>query len=331
MVFIHHYNPFISWGDSVFNFFNEFYVGVNFFFVLSGFLITHRYYDRNVSFKVYFIRRFARVYPMFFILTSLTFLLIAVQSAEIQEVLGVYTVNILFLKGLFKDFLFSGVPQAWTLTVEEMFYFSAPLIFILIKKGGWKVLVFLPVGLLIIGCALVALSSGFDWFGFFHDYRFMLIYTFFGRSTEFIVGVVLALIYRKYQYQSNRMYFTIGGVIGIVLSIGLMSLQRGNNLYGLESLSGLLINSLLLPCFIAVFYWGLITEQTLMNKILRSPVFSLLGRSSYTFYLIHLGFIAAFIDQHVNALILFILLNITAIGLYFFVERVLNTKIRQWA
>lgn len=76
MVFIHHYNFFsISvFGLEIHNFFAEFHVGVTIFFVLSGFLITNRYYlDNNFNFKNYLIKKFSRIYPMYFILTTLSF------------------------------------------------------------------------------------------------------------------------------------------------------------------------------------------------------------------------------------------------------------------
>ncbi|MGZ3930457.1 MAG: acyltransferase family protein, partial [Bacteroidia bacterium] len=47
MVYLHHFNPFAGTTDhkKLLYFFTEFNVGVTLFFVLSGFLIAHRYYD----------------------------------------------------------------------------------------------------------------------------------------------------------------------------------------------------------------------------------------------------------------------------------------------
>ena len=85
MVFIHHYNPFnvASFGNYTHDFFNEFHIGVTIFFVLSGFLICNRYFDDpNFNFKSYLTKRFARIYPMYFILTTLTFVFFAIVYSQ---------------------------------------------------------------------------------------------------------------------------------------------------------------------------------------------------------------------------------------------------------
>ena len=59
-------------------FLGEFHIGVSLFFVLSGFLITFRYYDKfqglNAEwFKQYLKNRVARIYPMYALLTIAAF------------------------------------------------------------------------------------------------------------------------------------------------------------------------------------------------------------------------------------------------------------------
>ena len=55
-------------------FFSEFHIGVTIFFVLNVFLICNCYFDNpNFNFKNYLFKRIARIYPIYFILTTLTF------------------------------------------------------------------------------------------------------------------------------------------------------------------------------------------------------------------------------------------------------------------
>ena len=124
MVFFHHFNPFsVKYSHTfLFHFVQELHVGVTFFFVLSGFLIAFKYMDMiNFNFKTYMIRRLARTYPMYFILTSITFIFFAFQENIENSSLVDYLMNITFLKGYFNPLKFSGIGQGWSLTVEETF------------------------------------------------------------------------------------------------------------------------------------------------------------------------------------------------------------------
>jgi peptidoglycan/LPS O-acetylase OafA/YrhL len=49
----------------------------------------------------------------------------------------------------------------------------------------------------------------------------------------------------------------------------------------------ILINNFLIPLPIALLYWGLIRENTVLSRLLSSNIAGLLGRSSYSFYLLH--------------------------------------------
>ena len=112
----------------------------------------------------------------------------------------------------------------------------------------------------------------------------------------------------------------------------------------------------LLPVCIATFFYGLITESSNMKKVLANPFVELLGKSSYIFYLIHLGYmytmmhhtlnwlndqvflmydnwgvdwISPFQYDSLNLLFVFIVLNATSILLFKFIEDPLNHYIRK--
>jgi peptidoglycan/LPS O-acetylase OafA/YrhL len=56
MVYIVHTDPFSvsKFGQNVFDFFDEFHIGVTIFFVLSGFLIAYNYFDQEkLNFRNY--------------------------------------------------------------------------------------------------------------------------------------------------------------------------------------------------------------------------------------------------------------------------------------
>jgi peptidoglycan/LPS O-acetylase OafA/YrhL len=329
MVYIVHTDPVRSevFGQKTFNFFNEFHVGVTIFFVLSGFLITYRYFDeRNLNLKKYFINRFARIYPMYFLLTTAFFLYLAIDQNKFTTTdFWIYLANITFIRGFFDTIKHSGLGQGWTLSVEEIFYVLAPVLFILIKRNS-KSLFLLPVFFVLFGFGLVQLFGNIDFYGFMNSNQFMLEFTFFGRCFEFFTGIALALFVKKYSTNLETSYFTYIGILGICISIFGISYFVENNSSGMDTIPGKIINTFFLPIIgIAPLFYGLIKEKTFVSKILETNLFQLLGKSSYIFYLIHLGIFATFIQNSIhNYILVFLIFNVVSIILYQFIEKPLN-------
>jgi peptidoglycan/LPS O-acetylase OafA/YrhL len=336
MVFLHHFNPLTFMkGSFLYDFVQEFHIGVTIFFVLSGFLIAHRYYDSvTFSFKKYLINRVARIYPMYVLLTAGTF----IWYAFVNGYFGIYDLKILllnlsFLRGFFDEFKFTGIAQGWSLTVEETFYFLAPVLFILIRKR--KIfLILLPLILLAIGYLITSLIAPLDFHGLMGSNEFYLLYTFFGRSTEFILGISLAIFLKKIGEINpvKRLPFTYTGLLGTILCIAWIASLKGNYDFGIRPPLGKTINTFILPLFgILPLFYGLLTEQTWVSKILSSRLFVLLGKASYIFYLIHLGMIEHWVSSTFDhMLITFIFLNIVSIILFRLVEEPLNLGIRKY-
>ncbi|MFT6965386.1 MAG: peptidoglycan/LPS O-acetylase OafA/YrhL [Marivirga sp.] len=337
LVFLYHYNIFVPQKDklSAWGIIDELHIGVTLFFVLSGFLITYRYYDRHheIFTKRFYIKRFARIYPLFFILTSLTYIHLLINGQSLDfGLLRAYLLNISLLSGFFNELKFSGIPQAWSLTVEELFYLSTPILFFFLKKKLSNAII-ICLSLLLLGGLFIGLGNWFTMpYGFFDSMEFMLTYTFFGRCLEFIIGMLLAIFYLKnkvrllrgkYNYKS---YLGLFATFGSVLLLVFLSLNGGAHQLYYKHLT----ITFLLPVFgIAPLYLGLITEKTIIASILSSKLFQLLGKASYAFYLIHLGFIASFLANIIpHTLGLFIVLNILAILLYLIIEQPLNKRIK---
>jgi peptidoglycan/LPS O-acetylase OafA/YrhL len=333
MVYLHHFNPFYQdrFGSALHYFFDSFHIGVTIFFVLSGFLITYRYYDlKEFKFFPYIQNRFARIYPMYFLLTTFTFIF-GYFFTNTSGSLKSYFLNITFLRGFFDDLKFTGIPQGWTLTVEESFYFLAPFLFVLIKFRK-KFLILIPIFFLVLGFVFVHIFKNIDLYGFFGNVNFVLGYTFFGRITEFFIGIFLALIItKKIQFKISFKFFTYIGVFGIVGSAYLLSLLESVPQTEIILCQKYILNGLLLPISgIAPLFYGLIYEKTLLSKLLSSKIVVILGKSSYVFYLIHLGFFRSVLNViSGNYIFLFLSLNSIAVVLYFYVEKPLNHYFRK--
>ena len=237
---------------------------------------------------------------------------------------------ITFLKGFFADLKFTGIAQGWSLTVEELFYITAPLIFIAIRKNKLN-LILLPMAITGFGLLIVLIAGKIDYQGFFKSNNFMFIYTFFGRCSEFFIGIALSIFYKKYKNRINTNWSTYSAIVIIILCILEMSLQKKGFIGGIPP-SGILINNLILPFFgIALLFWGLLTEKTIVQKLLSSDLFVLLGKSSYIFYLIHLGVIQLVITNRIsgNYFVLFVLINIISILLFKMLEEPINLYLRK--
>ncbi len=327
MVFFSHF-PVAALPVFVQGLMQQMQIGVPVFFVLSGFLICSRYFEtasyNRTWFNNYFINRFARIYPMFFLITLANVL-------YKDEGLYIFLLNIFFLKGFFQDFIYTGVGQGWSITTEECFYFLAPLIFLLIRKRigiFWQVLACLLTGIL-----LVVVFKPLHWHGFFGSFNFMMVFTFFGRCFEFFTGVCLALNLKNKNLQRfGNGVLTFTGVSGIALIVILLSsVTQWDNQYS-SNIAWLAIHNFISPFVIAVLLEGLIHENTVVSRLLSTPIAELLGKSSYAFYLIHVGVFHKLFVTYIAENLVLLLLFITALSItfYWFLERPLNTIIKTW-
>ena len=368
LVFISHYDYVF---DEVFphfvqRFFHEFHIGVTVFFVLSGFLITYRYYNNfhltKDWFKQYLKNRVARIYPMYFLLTTGAFAYYYF-SHDNSILMGfphpvlLYGMNVFFVRGFFSQLWNTGIAQGWSLTVEECFYFSAPFIFYIALK--YKKFYLQPLCLTALGFMLVFTFRNLDWYGFFGNFTFMMLYTFLGRCFEFFVGIQLALLMLNKGFaRTNKVKYTYIGFVLIFVFVAIMSrLQVPKNwVAGLQNPFGIVLNNYFIASAIGLFFYGLLTEHTVMKKVLATPFVELLGKASYIFYLVHLGYIydyfhslwdtlntmvlnlydnwgvewqTPFAFDWLNLFYSFIILNVISIILFKFIEEPLNHYIRE--
>ncbi|MBD2756067.1 acyltransferase family protein [Spirosoma validum] len=322
LVFLHHYNPATS-GTIARRLFDQGYVGVSIFFVLSGFLIYHRYAEsfftqKNWSWRRYLQNRFARIFPLYALLFFLTAGISAMRGQPMS--LSLFVLNITLLKGFFDEIKFSGIAQSWSLTVEACFYLLAPFLFTGLRRWGafW-----LTIGLLSIGLSAWLIAKETNGWGFFGNLPFMLFYTFFGRAFEFIVGMWLAHRWHRKQMPAYRFATSSGLVI-----LGICVIWQANVAsYTVESValigSEFIAYNCVLPIGIGLIFLGLLNKKSIIHYVLSFPLFQALGHSSYAFYLIHLGVVANGLQQMGirNYWLLFGLLIVIAHGLYVFIER----------
>ena len=136
------------------------FLGVDFFFVLSGYLITTLLLRESARFgrfsiRDFYIRRFVRIIPIYyFVVSSVAFYYIIIDDqTQYLEILPYYY---LFLS----NFLVGHIPTlspSWSLSVEEQYYLIWPALLMILSKR----LVVPVLTLLIIGN--VAIMTGWVW------------------------------------------------------------------------------------------------------------------------------------------------------------------------
>lgn len=334
-VLVHHFNPFppATFGHRLHNLAAELHIGVTVFFVLSGFLIGYRYLGRQrVRLRAYFTNRFARIYPLYFLLTTLTFAVIYHQNGGSNELSGQYLLNVTFLRGLFQEYVYTGIPQGWSLTVEELFYASAPLTFWLVRRSRhwlWA----LPGLLGVLGVGLVLLGRTQPWHGFFGSFDFLFQFTYLGRATEFFAGIALAWWLRQpgpHAAPRGITYFGLAGTLACLFGLSWLHGPAPGQ-FGVLQPAGMVLNNVALPVLgIGPLLWGLAHETTWLSRLLGSRPLRLLGKSSYAFYLIHMGVLYQLLRQTpLPRAAVPVALYAVALLLYGWVEAPLNRWLRR--
>jgi peptidoglycan/LPS O-acetylase OafA/YrhL len=252
-----------------------------FFYVLSGFLIV-RIYCQQAQLRLtwlakYFVNRFARIYPVYFLLLTVA---VCLQD-DLQP--WVLIKNYTLTHALFHntDVI---IQPSWSLTVEECFYFLAPLFMVLARRYGF--LAPFALGWLLLAGALAVAKLGWSFLG---TTGFVWSTTFFGHFLEFFAGVYLALAVMRLDCRGsirlpgNRR--TLAGLAGVsLLVLAMVVIYRHTPL---NHRAIIVINNFLIPVPIAVLYAGLLREDTVLSRALSTQLCGLLGRSSYSFYLLH--------------------------------------------
>lgn len=205
------------------------YFGVEIFFCLSGFLIGSIFIDTVNRFEkspsvilLFMIRRWLRTLPNYYAFLALNLGLFALSwTYEKPDGIGRYFVFCQSLLTPHPNFF----PEAWSLAIEEIFYFLLPISF----AGFWmlfrKPLPALMASLLTI----LAGSMTLRWFGahsatlWDEGVRKVALY----RLDSLMWGVLLSIGYRKFLITKPRVSLLLAGSLVLLLYVSVHVLLRG--------------------------------------------------------------------------------------------------------
>ncbi|MDI9319744.1 MAG: acyltransferase [Phycisphaerales bacterium] len=206
----------IKWLFPLTSFLQDGHLGVNVFFVISGFLITslmlHEETRTNtISLKNFYIRRTLRIFPAYYFLLLVYFILQVFHLVNISNASWVTSLTYTKYFNWRLDWL---TAHAWSLSIEEHFYLFWPLIFMYARQYRKKTVMGLILTVPLIRVVL-----------FFHPIIWMDELTIFTRIDSIATGCLFALykdeILMKIQKHWQKVFYA--SVI-IIFSLPILSL-----------------------------------------------------------------------------------------------------------
>ena len=287
LVFLFHVNK---------DFFGFGYIGVDIFFVISGYVISQsliqkKYTTNKIGFLEFYTKRILRLFPSLLVMIFIFFILylILVNYGDVELRLN-FKSSLFSLLGLSNFYFFLNLDQfnyfqiddyriplihTWSLGVEEQFYFIYPFlliaIFYLISKTKNS-----------FQCLFLLLSTMqlLSFYVFASSFNISHFYLPFSRAWELLTGCLLFLSINNY---SNKL---IGKkIINNLIIIFLLScilFLFSNNEFNEKYL-------ILISIFFTIFY--IIFYKKFPKFLYQNNLISHFGKASYSIYLWHMPMI----------------------------------------
>lgn len=317
IVLISHYsNESGLWGTALGNGAGQF--GVMIFFLLSAFLISYLYLDtpptpRSVT--NFAIARIARVMPLFLITVIVSFAVIRYLPSSF----GAFVYNIPDVNALLSHLLLlRGEDVLWTIPPEIHFYMFFAIAWVL-----WPYLKIVLYGVVAILLASIVIGKGGLplqlFFGFTATHTFIKVFPYFA------VGFLLGHLFRHWRPRAHLCshYYVIALLVIPLLYPDIFFYLTGQH-------HGIWKNAGILTCVSAVFFVVVFFVPD-KNWVLENRVGDLLGRISYSLYLLHhplLLFLKSLgLVTGIGGLVLFFLL---AAGLAYISLSAFELPMRRW-
>ena len=263
------------------------WLGVDLFFVLSGFLITDillNTLDKPHFLKNFYMRRVLRIFPLYyFILVICLFVLPHVKSLHLN--LNYYTNNQVWLWTYLQNWLYifkepfgtQMLLHLWSLAVEEQFYLIWPITILLIRRP--KILFAVMTAVLLI----VAATRFILWSYHIGELSYSSLYTF-TRIDGICVGCMLALIMRINPGFLKKYTYLVVLFIAL-LNFGFYFLNH-QQAYALPYLAFVGYTTFAILFGILV-YEAVLGESKIINFLFNNRILKFFGKISYGLYVYH--------------------------------------------
>ncbi len=267
--FLYDYVPLLADGQ----------VGVNIFFIISGFLITSLLIDEEkrsdrVSLKKFYMRRIIRIFPAYYFLLFFYFIVSLYGYVSISN--ASWFTALTYTK-YFNWNLDLITGHLWSLSIEEHYYLLFPILFLF--KQTRKPFVFL----------VILLAPIVRMYFFSHPNQYINELTFFYRMDSISMGCLFAF-YKEQIYQKLKNNFVLVFYLSITLLVSMSYLTMLNIKYGLHlgfftvpfgGTYGTFTNLFLT----IIMFYSVFGNQGYWFKFLNYKLINFIGLLSYSLYL----------------------------------------------
>jgi len=271
------------------------YVGVSFFFVLSGFILVYTYAEKPVRPREFWLARFARVYPAYALALLLTtpFFLFAVQhfneikvpfmAFQAAHVKLAAALEILLLQAWVPPAALSWNPVGWSLSVEAFFYLLFPFLLLRYTRFLRRQL-FAVIAICWLASNLISFSytvlrpdglvnpDSNVYTSWMNVVKFLPV----ARLPEFLMGMAAGFVFLR-SPKNDRLALPLVGVG--VIAVAVVAALSDKIPYAV------IHTALLSPAFVAIIYG--VALRARWASLLESRLLVLCGEASYSMYLIH--------------------------------------------
>lgn len=318
--------------DSCFDihFFKEGFVGVSFFFVLSGFIIAYNYQkrlgERKIIKRTFWVARIARIYPLHWLTLFIAAIMgnYAMESGAMDWCKHFFTSLILVNAYIPQDnYFFSFNSPSWSLCCEQLFYICFPFLVPLTKNYRKLLCIFLISAILVVVGMYYTPIESIKGFWYVNPIT---------RFPDFMVGI---LLFRLYSYLKNKNITSFQGSIIEFVSIALFFVFY---LYAVE-----IPKVYRYSCYywlpVAFILISFSLQKGVISRLLSNRFLVIGGEISYSFYLIHLLVLLPYaewqeesglhIDWYIAVPVLFCIILLLSLLSYYYFEKPMNKLVKK--
>jgi peptidoglycan/LPS O-acetylase OafA/YrhL len=270
------------------------WMGVDIFFVLSGFLITSillKTRDEPGYFKNFYARRALRIFPLYFVFITLVLLLMPLLDPSFTpQIPRAFPYLLLYQQnwmGLLGDIqLTPFLAATWSLAIEEQFYLIWPAVVFFARRDT---LVKISIGVIILSIA-VRISGLFLWDDTAELARFFY-YNTFTRFEQLVFGALLAIAFTEPIWKDRLRRAALPlFLVSLGAFVALCAILFPGLIPYYSNIPLTLTAYTLIASFSAALICILLTspQDTLIRRLFRNPLTAFLGKYSYAMYLLHM-------------------------------------------